>query len=202
MSPLQSSNLMSGMSGILGGLFGDSGSPYEAAMGQYQDYTRRAENSLNPFLSAGHGAIAPFQQWLSSMQNPSQFLNNLTNQYQESPFSKYQQQQAMRAAQNAASASGLSGSTPFMQQIQQNASNISSQDMNNWLSKVLGINTQYGAGNQSLINSGLGAGNALAGLYGDMGRSMAEAAYGKQAGENNDFSNLLGGALQLGMMFI
>jgi len=108
----------------------------------------------------------------------------------------------MRAAQNMGSATGLTGSTPLMQQAQQNAQNISSQDMNQWLQNVLGINTQYGAGQQNLMTGGQNAANALTNMWGNMGNQMGQAAYGKKAGEDQDFWNMIGGGLQLGAMFL
>jgi hypothetical protein len=202
MDSMQQGQMMSGLGGILGGLFGNSGAPYDAAMNQYQQYGNRAQGAQNPFLQAGQGAIGNYQNWLQGQQNPSQFLNNLMGQYQESPWAKYQQQQAMRTANNMGSATGLTGSTPLQLQAQQNASNISSQDMNNWLQNVLGINTQYGQGQQNLMGGGQGAANALTSLYSDMGKKMGEAAYGQEAGNQNDMWNLIGGGLQLGSMFV
>jgi len=202
MDPMQQGQMMSGLGGLLGGLFGDSGAPYEDAMKQYREWAGKAENVQNPFLNAGTGAIGKYQDWLKGMQDPSKFINNMMGQYQESPWAKYQQQQAVRAGQNAASASGLTGSTPFAQQLQQNASNISSQDMNQWLQNVLGINTQYGQGQNNLMGYGANAANALTKMYGDMGQQMGEAAYGQKAGENSDFMNMLGGGIQLAGMFL
>jgi hypothetical protein len=187
---------------LLGGLFGDSGAPYEDAMKQYQDWANKAQNVQNPYLQAGQGAIGDYQNWLKKQQDPSGFINNMMNQYQESPYAKFLQQQSIRGGQNAASASGLMGSTPFAQQLQQNAGNIASGDMNQWLQNVLGINTQYGQGQQNLMTGGQNAANALTGMYGDMGRQMGEAAYGKKAGQNQDWSNMIGGGLQLAAMFL
>lgn len=199
---MQSGNLISGLGGILSGIFGDSGSPYQASMDQYQQFANQAQNVQNPYLQAGNNAIPQYQNWLKGMEDPSKFVNNLMGKYQESPFAKYQQKQAMRAGINAGSANGLSGSTPLMQQMQQNASNISSQDINSWLQNVLGINTQYGVGNQNLMTQGSNAANSLTNMYGEMGKQMGDAAYGKEAGGQNDMFNSLGGLIQLGMMFI
>jgi len=183
----------SGLGGFLGGLFGDSGAPYGAAMDQYQEWANKAQNVQNPYLNAGTGAIPGMQSWLQGMQNPSQFINNQMANYQESPYAKYQQQQGMNAAQNMGSASGLTGSTPLMQFAQQNAQNISSKDMDQWLQHVLGINTQYGQGMQNMMNMGQGAANSLTNMYGNMGQQMGQAAYGQKAGEGSDFMNMLGG---------
>lgn len=161
-----------GIAQLLSGIFGNSSGPYH----EYMDYQNKALQ--------GYGG---YEDWLNTQKDPSGFINKLMGQYQESPYAKYQQQQSIRAGQNAGSAGGLTGSTALAQQLQQNASNISSQDMNQWLQNVLGINTQYGQGQ-------FGLGGAKAGIYNNLG----EGAYGARAGENQDFFNILGGAGQLG----
>ena len=127
------------------------------------------------------------------MKDPSQFINNLMGKYYQSPWAKNMIQQSNNAGTNAASASGLTGSTPFAQQLQQNAGNISSQDQNNWLQNVLGINTQYGAGQQSLANMGQSSANTLGDIYNRIG----EGAYGARAGENQDRNNMMSGFLKM-----
>lgn len=186
-----------GLGGLFGGLFGDSGKPYDKAMEQYQQWANKAQGVQQPYLDAGTNAIGSYQDWLKGMQDPSKFMNNLMGQYQQSPYTTYLQQQAQNAGVNAASASGLTGSTPFMQQQQQNATNIAQQGLDSWLQNVLGINTQYGQGQQNLMTGGQGAANALTGLYNNMGQQMGEAAYGKEAGKKQDFWNTIGGGLGL-----
>ncbi len=186
-----------GLGGLFGGLFGDSGKPYDKAMEQYQQWANKAQGVQQPYLDAGTNAIGSYQDWLKGMQDPSKFINNLMGQYQQSPYTTYLQQQAQNAGINAASASGLTGSTPFMQQQQQNATNIAQQGLDSWLQNVLGINTQYGQGQQNLMTGGQGAANALTGLYNNMGQQIGEAAYGKEAGKKQDFWNTIGGGLGL-----
>lgn len=182
-----------GLAGLAGGLFGNPGKPYDKAMEQYREFMQKGEQVQNPYLQYGKQGLQDFYKWLQTMQNPSEFINNLMSQYQESPFAQYQQQQAQRAAMNAASASGLTGSTPLMQQMQENAQKISSGDMNTWLQNVLGINTQYGAGQSGQADRGQTAANALTQMYNDMAKNMADAAYGKEAGKQSGLSNIIGG---------
>jgi hypothetical protein len=177
----------SGLGGLFGGLFGNSGKPYDA----YQQWAEKAAQQQQPYTQAGAQGLNNYQEWLNSQKNPTEFINGLMGDYNESPYAQYQQKQSLRAGQNAASASGLSGSTPLMQQLQQNAGNISSQDQNQWLQNVLGINTQYGQGQQNLINGGQNAANSLGNIYNNQG----EAAYGGQAGKQQDFWNTVGGGL-------
>jgi len=201
-SPWQQGMAAGGMGGFLGGLFGDSGAPYDKAMDQYQKYGQMGADAQQPYAQAGQGAIGDYQNWLKKQQDPSGFINNMMGQYQESPYAKFMQQQSIRGGQNAASASGLMGSTPFAQQLQQNAGNIASGDMNQWLQNVLGVNTQYGQGQQNLMQGGQNAANSLTNLYSNMGNQMGEAAYGKQAGKDQDFWNMVGGGAQMAAMFL
>jgi hypothetical protein len=183
----------SGLGGFLGGMFGDSGKPYDKAMEQYQQWANKAQGTQQPFLDAGTGAIPQYQEWLDKQKDPTKFINDTMGQYQESPYAQYLQKQSLRAGQNAASASGMSGSTPLMQQMQQNAGNIASQDQNQWLQNVLGINTQYGQGQNNLMTGGQNAANSLTNMYNNMGQQMGQAAYGQEAGKNQDRNNMFGG---------
>ncbi len=186
---------MEGLSGILGGMFGNSGAPYDKAMEQYQKYGEQAAAPQQTYLNAGNQATGQYQDWLHGQQDPSGFINNLMNQYQESPYAQYMQNQSLRAGRNMASANGLIGSTPLMQQMQQNAHNIGNQDVNQWLQHVLGINTQYGQGQHNLMQGGQSAANSLSNIYNNLGQEMGQAAYGKEAGHQQDFWNKLGGGL-------
>jgi hypothetical protein len=190
-------NTGSGLSSFFGGLFGDSDKPYEDAMDQYKEWAGKGEAVQQPYLDAGKRGMGNFEDWLNGQKDPSGFINHLMSQYQTSPYAKFQMQQGQNAANNAASASGMMGSTPFMQASQDYAQNISSKDMNSWLEHVLGINTQYGAGENALMRGGQGAANALTNMYGDMGREMGEAAYGRRAGQNQDRNNMWAGAMDM-----
>lgn len=198
---MSGNSFMNGAQGFFGGLFGDSGSPYKDAMKQYEKWAGKGEGAQNPFLDFGKRGMSGYEDWLGGMKDPSGFINHLMGGYQESPYAHYQQEQAMRAAQNQGSASGLTGSTPLTQFAQQNAQNISSGDMNQWLQNVLGINSQYGAGLNNQIGYGQHAADQLTGMYGDMGRQMGEGAFGRRAGQMQDRNNMWGGLFDIGKSF-
>jgi len=178
---------------IFQGLFGNPEKPYKDAQKQIERYFPQAQQYQQPFYNAGIGAIPGFQNWLQTMQNPSQFINNQMANYEESPYAKYQQQQGLRAAQNMGSASGLTGSTPLMQFAQQNAQDISSKDMNQWLQNVLGINSQYGQGMGNMMGMGQNAANSLTQLMSDYMNAQAQLAYGKGAAQQGQMGGLLSG---------
>ncbi len=173
-------------------MFGIFGNPYKSAEHQYKKYLGQAQATQQPYQNAGVGAIGNYQNWLQGQQNPSEFINNLMGQYQQSPYAQYMQNQSMNAGQNAASASGLMGSTPLMNQLQQNSSNIAGQDQNQWLQNVLGINTNYGQGQQNLMQGGQGAANALSNNYQNAGQNMGQLGYNQGRQNQQDWGNLIG----------
>lgn len=196
---LKGSAASGGLSSIFSGLFGNN-DPYKDAMKQYQNYANQAAGYQNPFYNAGNAAIPQYQNYLQKMSDPSQFINNLMGGYQESPHSQYLQDQAMKSAMNASSASGLSGSSAMNQAISQNAADISSQDMNQWLQNVLGINSQYGQGLGSMMGMGQNAGNQLSNIYTGLGNEMAQGSYGSSMAKNQQMGDLFGGLGNLAML--
>ncbi len=187
-----------GMAQFFGGLFGDSGRPYRDARNSLEEYMGKATGAQNPFLDMGKDAIPKYQEWLNGMKDPSGFINNLMGKYNESPWAKYQKEQALRASGNQGSASGLNGSTPMAQFNQQNAQNISSQDMNQWLQSVLGINSQYGEGEHNMINGGQHAADQISRLYNNFGEDIAGARYNEGAARNRDRNDIWGGWFNAG----
>lgn len=187
-------NYQSGSLGsIFGGLFGDAGKPYQDASKELERYLPQAQSYQMPYMQAGQRAIPGFEQWLSGMKDPSGFINKQMGNYQESPFAHFQQEQGMRAAQNVGSASGLTGSTPLMQFAQENAQNISSRDMNQWLQNVLGVNSQYGQGMNNLINTGANSANSLTQLMQNYMGAQAGLAYGQGNANNQQRGGLFSG---------
>ncbi len=164
---------------FLSGLFGDSGKPFADAERAYDKHSQ-------PWINAGRGAINPFSQRLGEMGDSGKFAGDIMKDYQQSPFAKYQQQQGMNTANAFGSASGLSGSTPLMQAAQNNAQNISSQDMQKYFDNRMGINRDYMTGQNQLMNYGQGF-DANAAPW------MGQAAGGKAFGQNQDRMNMLQG---------
>jgi hypothetical protein len=186
-----------GISQFLTGLFGNSGNPYQKATETYQPFVNKSEGALNPFYNSGTGAIPQYQGWLNSMKDPAAFINNLMSQYQQSPWAKFQTKQGLSGINNQASAEGLSGSTPLSQFQEQYAHDISSQDMQQWLQNVLGINTNYGAGLTDMYHTGAGSASELSNLYNRSGEYLGDAAYGKEYGRQQDRANTQQGIFKI-----
>lgn len=188
-----SSMFGSGLGGLLGGMFGNSGKPYDKAMEQYQKFMQMGQGVQQPYLDAGKQGLGNYQEWLQGQKDPGGFINKMMGQYQDSPYTSYLQQQAQNAGINAGSANGTMGSSALAQQMQQNAGNIAQQGMDSWLQNALGINSQYGQGQKDLMQGGQNSANSLMNMYNQMSQQMGDAAYGKEAGKQSDWWNMLGG---------
>lgn len=178
---------------LASGLFNDSGRPYRAAGKEYERAYGMGRDIQNPFMQYGQNAMPLMNEWLAGQKDPSGFINNLMSKYNESPWAKFQQDQSARRFGNEGSATGMTGSTPLLQFQQQNMHDISQQDMGQWLQNVLGINTQYGQGLNNQIGVGQNAANSLTNMTSQFGNNMAEAAYGREAGRNQDRNSIWGG---------
>jgi hypothetical protein len=150
---------------ILQGIFGNSGDPSRAAGREYANYYNKNIDAI------------------SGEKDPSAFINKLLGDYKTSDWAKNLTTQTNNQAMNMASASGLTGSTPLMNQMQQNSGRIASQDQDQWLGRVLGINKDYL--------------DRYTGLTERQGGHAADAAYGQTLGKNYDRNQLLQGIAQL-----
>ena len=191
-------NILNGGGQLLGGLFGNSGSPFADAKKTLEDYLNQGKQTQNPFYQYGINAMPQMQDWLSQMKDPSQFINNLMGKYSQSPWAKFQQDQSARRFGNAGSASGLTGSTPLASFEQQNMQDISSQDQEKWLKNVLGINTEYGKGLGDEINVGQHAADQITDLLKSMGVDVASMAGSETAAKNKDTNDIWGGLFNIG----
>lgn len=186
---------MGGLGSLLTSLFTDPSAPYNDAMDQLKNYFSQAQGMQSPFYGAGTNALGPLQDMLKNMSNPSDFVNGLMKNYNQSPTATYQLQQSQRAGNNSASASGLLGSTPFAQQMQQNAQGIVSGDQNKWLQNVLGVNNQALGGYQNLAGMGANSANQLTQLLSQLGINMGQLGYGKANAQNQNTGNMIQGGL-------
>ena len=82
-------------------------------------------------------------------------------------------------------------------QAQQNANNLSGEDMNQWLQNVLGINTAYGGALKDQVGVGQGAANQLTDVSKNAATNAGQAAYGQAQGQQNDQNAIWAGIAKM-----
>lgn len=164
---------------------------------------------LNPFMSREQGLYNQYYGGLNQAQDPAAYYNQLSSQYQMSPFAKAQIQVGQKAANNANAASGMLGSGAAQTAAANLAQSVRSEDFGNWMSNVLGLRGQYLQGISGLQGQGYGAANNSA----DMGEKYAEmqqryyedqanAQAAGQIGQSRDWTNFLGDAAGAAQYFM
>lgn len=203
------SDYIPSLSGIAQGIFGDSGAPGQAAGDAYQQiidkYLPGVQQNFKPYQDAGEQALPNWQNALSKMVNPQEFINTILNGYQESPWASFQRKYGQEGINNAASASGMLGSGALMKESSKFNQGLTSQDMQTYLGNVLGVNRDYLSGNQNIAGMGMDANKSFSDFMSRIIPGYAEAmggsAYNQKAGEQMDMGSLINGGLSLASSF-
>lgn len=148
---------------------GDADKGYNQANGYMQPYYQGGVNDYNQYqqnlqnqgqMLGKYGNPADWQ-WQHANMSPDDFYNQLMQGYQQSPQAKYAMNQMTNATDHAASASGMLGSGAYGKALNQNANQISQNDMQQYWNNVMGgMNQQSGAinnfqGQQANYQNGL-----------------------------------------------
>jgi hypothetical protein len=205
-------SMLSGIGGLLGGLFGGGNykNPADAAVPYLNQIRGSMAQYYDPYINAGQQAMGTLMpQYQNLINNPTGVMNAIGKTYQASPGYQYNVDQATKASNQAAAAGGMVGSPAQQQSLAQNISGMANQDYNQYLQTALG---QYGQGLQGMggINQlGYGASSNMADNLAQALMTQAQLSY---AGQNNanqqggggggGFGSLLGaGASLLGSLF-
>ena len=151
-----------------------------------------AKEQYNPYIQrgqeAGNQAYGQYQQMTA---NPGNFINDLLTGYTPSRGFDFKKQQAEQAMRNSAAAGGYAGTTADQTRQGELASSLASQDMYEWLDRVLG---QHGQGLQGLGNlqqQGFSGTNDLVNILGSTLGKKCELAYQGQINQNSNISDIL-----------
>ena len=169
-----------------------AGQESERAFGQAQQY-------LQPYEQQGQAAYQPLNTAMQNLLNPGQLENDWRSQYQMSPYAQMQQEMAQNQGLEAASSMGLMGSSPALQAIQAGTNQISAQDQERFLDRMM---QKYMSGAQlaqGLYGQGANFASQLGANTMAQGQNRAGAAYGQLASPGSMMGNLIGlGAVMYG----
>lgn len=177
LAPIAGAAIGQGISSLFGGGGAEKAAQQEqaeleAAQRQIQGATQQGLGLLSPFQGAGQFAISPLEGMLG--QDPTDIVNKILGQFQESPGQQFQKQQAQQALQNQMASAGLGGSGEAIQRSGQLAQQLASQGQQGFLQNVLGQRQQQMGGLESMFSGGLSAAGQGASLLGQEGRSLAD----------------------------
>lgn len=183
-----------GVAGGIGGfaslakLFSDS-PDYNNPAKTASPYLDRIPETLRPYfqryIDQGQQVDPTLQgQYTSMASNPSDFLKNISQGYQQSPGYQFRLNQALGGANNAAAAGGMLGSPAHQQQNEQVAEGLANQDYEGWLNHVMGLFGQGQTGLQGISNRSFGASTGYGENLANSLMNQAGLAYQGEAEQN------------------
>lgn len=166
------------MSDTSGG-YQEARSDIEEGLKQQRGLAERGVGYYDPYYQAGTGALGAYQSALAQGQDPTAFLQKILQSYRESPELQAQIQYGQQAANRAAAASGMLGSGAEMQHAAERAQALRSQDVQNYLSRILGLRQQYLSGEAGLAGQGLQSAGGINEIFGRLGQNIGQAYTGE-----------------------
>ena len=187
--------------------FGNKGkSPGDAANKYLDQIPGQTKPYYQPYMDAGGKALGDIQGQYGDLLNGNK-QNQLGENFKESPGYKYQLQQALQGGNNAAAAGGMLGTPQHAEQNQALATNLASQDYNNYIKNQMDLYGKGLGGEEHLNDQGYDANKSysdqLAQVMGQKAQnaySDTEAANKNKAGGLSDIFSGIGtaGATYLG----
>lgn len=180
--------------GFLDKLFGGNKNPADSAMPYLNQIPGVAHQYYDPFVQQGMNAYNVMNPQLEGMaSDPSAFLDKILQGYQPSRSYQMKFDEGSRAAGNSAAAGGMRGSINDITAQSRLADSLMGEDMQQWLSNVLGIQGRGLQGLGNLYNTGYDASGRLSSdLTNNLG-NQGQLAFQGQREKNQRFNDLLGG---------
>jgi hypothetical protein len=165
-------------------LFGNKGKKPGDAANKYLDQIQGQTSPFyKPYQDAGQGALNTLQGQYGDLLNGNK-QNQLGENFKESPGYQYQLKQALQGGNNAAAAGGMLGTPQHTEQNQALATDLASQDYNNYIKNQMGLYGQGLSGEEGLNKQGFDANKSMADQLAQILGQKAQNAYSDQAGEN------------------
>ncbi|MEO6077575.1 MAG: hypothetical protein ABIP54_02200 [Candidatus Andersenbacteria bacterium] len=185
--------------GFFNDLFGGGGdNPADAARPYLDQIPGVAKEQYNPYINRGNAAQEQVSgQYNRFASNPMDVINEIISSYKPSEGYKFREQKALGAARNSAAQGGFSGTQYDQEQQAELANGLLGDDMQQWLSNVLGVQGAGLQGQQHVADTGFNASTQLADILTNALSQQGNLAFGGQQYENSQDQGLLGGLSQL-----
>ena len=179
---------------------GDS-NPANAAQPYLEKIPGMLHETFDPYIARGKDAYGKLDPIYSQMlQDPTAFLNALMQQYEPSRGYQMKRDEALGAAANSAAAGGMRGSFGDMTGQSRLAQSLMSDDMQQWLQNVMGLQNKGLQGQQGFYNTGYDASKSLGGDLSNVYGTQGQLAFQGQANANKSASDLVSALLGAGAM--
>jgi hypothetical protein len=187
--------------GILPGVVAGftNGDPTKRANKYLDQIPDELRKYLMPFINRGNTAGEHLNdisgEYESMYKDPNSIISKIGSGYTESPGFKWRLGQGENAINNAAASGGYAGTSQHQQRAGELATNIASQDFNDFMERALGMRREGLTGRtgieQDFYNKGYGASGDLASSIANWLNQKGGMAYQDQKNKNQQWSDAL-----------
>jgi hypothetical protein len=181
--------------GALSGLFGnDEEENTNKLLDQIPDQLKQY---IMPYITAGQGALPGLQKEYGNLvSNPNDIISRIGSGYKQSPGYQWRLNQGENSINNAAAAGGMAGTAQHQQQAGELATNLASQDYNDYMTNALGLYGTGLEGEKGLATLGANSGSDLGTSLSNLLQGKAGLNYARGATKNQMNSDLFSSILQ------
>lgn len=177
---------------------GSSGGSSGNASSYLNQIAPMAREQFNPYAQQGMQAQNQASNQYNRMSSdPMSYINQIISGYKPSAGYQFKEQKALDAARNSAAAGGFAGTRNDQMQQADMAQGLAGQDMQEWLSNVLGIQGAGLSGQQHVADRGYNASQSLANMLSSALGSQSGLAYEDQKERRGNNQALMGGLSNL-----
>ena len=181
-----------GIGGLMGLFSGDPGKGYKKAGKQINKSWQEALGYMKPYQQNGMDEYGRLRDATGALLDPAALESKWMEGYKTSPYAQHEAGVAKEQGLDAASSMGLIGSSPALESIQTNMSNILNADRRNYLQDLM---DKYMAG----IKSSQGVYGIGANTAGEIGRgaiqtgeNLAKLKYGETNASGEQINSMFG----------
>jgi hypothetical protein len=191
-----------GLGAGLGSLFGSGNNPADAGMKYLDQIPDALKKYFEPYMNAGQSQLPGLQdQYSKLLNNPGQRMNDIGQNFQQSPGFKFALDQALKGANQGAAAGGMAGSPQNQQQNMEIGTQLGNQDYNNWMKNAMNMYGMGLQGSQGLAGMGQQASTSMADQIAQMLAAKSQLGYSGAANQNQMFGSGMGDLFSgLGML--
>lgn len=201
MDPVTIGLLAGAGSGVLSKLFGGSQqNPARAARPYLEKIPGIGEQYYSPYVNRGEEANQQAGDIYKRLSmDPQAFLNQIMQGYKPSEGYKFKSEQGQKAALGAARAGGYLGSDYDELKRAELANQLASQDMQQYIDNILGLQGAGLSGLQHQGDTGFQASSGLADYLGNAYGNRAQLEASGRQYQNQARGNMFGNMLQTGL---
>lgn len=181
--------------GIFGSVLGiGNESPAGAASPYLNKIPGMLHETFDPYINQGKEAYGQINPIYGSMaQDPMAYLQQLMQGYQPSQGYQQRRDEALTAAGNTAAAGGMRGSFQDIKGQGRLADSLLTDDMQQWLKNVMGVQNNGLQGLGQFYNNGYDASKNLAGDLSNVFGTQGQLAFQDQSQKNRNAQNQFSG---------